>query len=258
MRLIDYMYGHRGPGFLQCCFDTRESVAFQVVIQHENPFRGGTYRRLYQHGACTRSNRVTVMIAMNLKSQLFDRVRVKPLSRDTRPPDRTVCQFPGCSRAGDFRAPMGRLYEGHYFCFCLEHVREYNLSYNYFSGMSLEAIERFRRDDLVGHRPTWTMGAFREARTFFAQQCTPCHSDRGPRIRSYCGEKAQARYGVAALRALELLGLDDSVDMAVIRTRYKELVKRLHPDSNSGDRSNEDRLREIIRAYNYLKSIKPG
>jgi curved DNA-binding protein CbpA len=32
------------------------------------------------------------------------------------------------------------------------------------------------------------------------------------------------------------------------------LVKRHHPDANGGDRTSEDRLREIIQAYNYLKS----
>ena len=31
------------------------------------------------------------------------------------------------------------------------------------------------------------------------------------------------------------------------------LVKRHHPDANGGDRGSEDRLREIIQAYNYLK-----
>jgi len=54
------------------------------------------------------------------------------------------------------------------------------------------------------------------------------------------------------------LGLDETADAAVIKARYKNLVKRLHPDANSGDRSNEDKLREIIRAYNYLKSIRPA
>ena len=124
--------------------------------------------------------------------------------------------------------------------------------------MSLEAIERFRRDDLVGHRPTWKTGALGGARAFYTEQCTARRSDKWSGIRTYCSEKAQTRYGVAALRALEILGLDDSVDITGIRSRYKELVKQLHPDFNSGDRSNEGRLREIIRAYNYLKSIRPG
>ena len=45
-----------------------------------------------------------------------------------------------------------------------------------------------------------------------------------------------------------------SVDKAALKARYKELVKRLHPDANSGDRSHEDQLREIINAYNYLRT----
>jgi DnaJ-class molecular chaperone len=43
---------------------------------------------------------------------------------------------------------------------------------------------------------------------------------------------------------------------ARIKTRYKDLVKRHHPDANGGDRSSEDRLREIIQAYNYLRANK--
>ena len=42
---------------------------------------------------------------------------------------------------------------------------------------------------------------------------------------------------------------------AEIKVRFKELVKRHHPDANGGDRSSEERLREIIQAYNYLKSV---
>jgi DnaJ-class molecular chaperone len=38
-----------------------------------------------------------------------------------------------------------------------------------------------------------------------------------------------------------------------IKARFKELVKRHHPDANGGDRGAEDKLREIIQAYNYLK-----
>ncbi len=64
------------------------------------------------------------------------------------------------------------------------------------------------------------------------------------------------RYGLAAMKALATLGLDDTADAEKIKTRYKEWVKRLHPDANSGDRSMEDKLREIIQAYNYLRTAK--
>lgn len=151
---------------------------------------------------------------------------------------------------------MGRFREGQYFCFCLRHVREYNATYNYFSGMSAEAVARFQRDAVVGHRPTWSMGACRGEPSYPAAAGDSLGLFGTPSRRMFPEEPQRPRYGVAAMKALDQLGLDDKVDMAAIKARYKDLVKRLHPDANAGDRSNEDRLREIIRAYNYLKSVK--
>ncbi len=54
-------------------------------------------------------------------------------------------------------------------------------------------------------------------------------------------------------RSLDVLNLPYTARGAEIKARYKELVKLNHPDANGGDRSSEDRLREIIQAYNVLK-----
>ena len=51
------------------------------------------------------------------------------------------------------------------------------------------------------------------------------------------------------------MGLGPSATLADVKSKYKALVKQHHPDANGGDRSSEERLREIIQAYNYLKSI---
>jgi hypothetical protein len=59
----------------------------------------------------------------------------------------------------------------------------------------------------------------------------------------------------AQRKALDALGLEADASAQEVKTRFKALVKRHHPDANGGDRSSEDRLREIIQAYNYLKSI---
>ena len=59
--------------------------------------------------------------------------------------------------------------------------------------------------------------------------------------------------GNMARKSLMALNLDDHASKLEIKTRFKQLVKRHHPDANGGDRSSEDRLREIIVAYNYLK-----
>jgi curved DNA-binding protein CbpA len=59
----------------------------------------------------------------------------------------------------------------------------------------------------------------------------------------------------AERKALDALGLDTDASPQDVKQRFKTLVKRHHPDANGGDRSSEERLREIIQAYNYLKSI---
>ena len=196
---------------------------------------------------------------MNLNSRLFDRIRVKPEPREEPVRDAPRCDHPGCVAPGLHRAPQGRLREGQYFFFCLDHVREYNANYNYFNGMSPQDVAGYQRDALTGHRPTWAMGG---ARGGAAQ---PGPSPAGPATdgggfagRGWRVAPERPRHGVAARRALDTLGLDDTADAAAVKARYKDLVKRLHPDANNGDRSNEDRLREIIRAYKYLSSVRCG
>ena len=56
-----------------------------------------------------------------------------------------------------------------------------------------------------------------------------------------------------AAKALDTLGLDSDAGKTEIHARYKLLVKRLHPDSNGGDRSSEARLAQIILAYRQLR-----
>jgi len=199
---------------------------------------------------------------MDLNSPLFDRIRVKPKPKQEAPKSAARCNHPGCLEAGEFRAPMGRDHEGQYFCFCLDHVREYNASYNYFSGMTPEAVALYQRDAVVGHRPTWSMGVNRGGKNFREEGDDPSRLNdplgiyRRHSAFHASAEPRKPQLGIAAKRALDQLGLDEAAVPAAIRARYKELVKRLHPDANGGDRSREDKLREIIRAYNYLKSVK--
>ena len=96
---------------------------------------------------------------MDLNSPLFDRIRVKPNARTPeKPKSKTPCSHPGCQEEGVFRAPKGRDREGEYFTFCKDHVREYNATYDYFRGMDDESMAKFRKDDAIGHRPTWKLG----------------------------------------------------------------------------------------------------
>jgi len=204
---------------------------------------------------------------MKLNSPIFDRIRVKPGQERRTPADHSVCQWPGCTGAATHRAPKGRLREGEYWGFCLDHVREYNHSYNYFAGMSDEAVARFQKDAITGHRPTWKLGlngkqpGFSQPGRFYAafgDAADPfgVYTELGGGAQARARSEAQPRRTVrnAERKALDTLGLDADARAPDIKARFKLLVKRHHPDANGGDRTCEDRLREIIQAYNYLKS----
>ncbi len=202
---------------------------------------------------------------MNLNSSIFDRIRVKAQPEQAPREHAISCDHPGCSQAGGYRAPKGRNHEGQYFCFCLDHVRLYNQSYNYFNGMTDDAVARYQKDATIGHRPTWTMGAKRSeggatADTDPEYFVDPFGVMRGraeaARRKGARPEPQAPRVGVAAAKALDTLGLDDTATADSIRARYKELVKRLHPDANGGDRSREEKLREIIQAYKHLRTAR--
>src|ERR1700719_4367102 len=97
-------------------------------------------------------------------SKFFDSIRIKPnkLSAKQQAQAREaacMCEWPDCKNKGPHRAPKGRDNAREYWHFCLNHVREYNQSYNFFQGMNADAVARYQKDALTGHRPTWKMGA---------------------------------------------------------------------------------------------------
>ncbi|HZP19618.1 MAG TPA: J domain-containing protein [Bauldia sp.] len=196
---------------------------------------------------------------MNLNSKYFDSIRINPDGSAI--PEVRPCEWQGCTCAGGYRAPKGRLHEGQYFNFCLDHVREYNKSYNYFAGMGDDDIIAYQRSAETGHRPTWNMGVRNgeaaSRRQAFAQAfADPFGFFNGaPEGTRRTAPEPEARpLKNLERRSFAALDLDGRETAAEIKARYKELVKRLHPDANGGDRSSEDRLRQIIQAYHYLKS----
>ena len=211
---------------------------------------------------------------MKLDSKYFDCVRSTPrgsrAGADEAPATAPSCAWNGCGAPGTHRAPLGRGREGEYVHFCFDHVREYNRSYNYFAGMSDDAIAAFQKDALTGHRPTWSIG-IRGARgpaasERFSPEWSGIYGDpfdlfrgaasRGERPAGAADPEAEAthrRLSVSEAAAFETLGLPEDAPREGIKARYKALVKRHHPDANNGNRSSETRLRHVINAYHVLK-----
>jgi curved DNA-binding protein CbpA len=200
---------------------------------------------------------------MGLDSKYFDRIRTRrrrPAEAEFAEP---TCQWDGCDKKGTHRAPVGRNAEGQFFLFCFEHVKEYNKGYNYFSGLSDSEIARYQKEAVTGHRPTWTVGVNKAARN------SPLHSDirsgAHSRVRDPFGFMAQGRGNASRFepqmrklktletKAFDTMGLTANATPKDIKSRYKELVKKHHPDANGGDRGSEERFRAVIQAYQLLK-----
>lgn len=170
------------------------------------------------------------------------------------------CAIPGCSRLGEYRAPVQPANfdgPGVYRLLCLDHVREHNSAYDYFDGMSPEEIAE-AQSPLAG----WE----RATRAFASAGAdpAPAWSDFadpldaiGARFRHPRREARPSRFSRAEQRALAALGLGEDADRHSLRKRYSQLVRRFHPDRNGGDRSHEKRLGEVIEAYQLLRKAAP-
>lgn len=194
----------------------------------------------------------------------FVDIRVK--KPDAEPPlrarraeaEEAPCDHIGCRRAGLHRAPKGRGHEGQYWQFCLEHVADYNKRWNYFSGMSETEWADYQAREEVGHRPTWTFRGGRGDRLAAAgrghQGAADPFSLFGSREPSAKAAAPQRRFTRLQAKAFEAMSLQEGASSAEIRTRYAELVKRWHPDSNGGDRGAEESLQRVLQAYQTLKA----
>ena len=222
---------------------------------------------------------------MNLNSKYFDSIRIAPRKQrglegvagarealNATAPRR--CEWDGCRASGLHRAPRTTAQrqqpagaEGEYSWFCADHIREFNRNYDYFKDMNDAEIAAFQRDALTGHRPTWGLGV--NAAPGYSQGGgagmgraaggRPFHDPFGF-FEGAAGARPEEparpvrrKARTLELQALQTLGLDETAALNEIKARYKELVKRHHPDANGGDRSAEERLRKVIQAYDYLR-----
>lgn len=179
------------------------------------------------------------------------------VSEDTR-----TCEWPGCVSGAEHKAPKSRDMLREYRWFCLEHIRDYNRRWNYFEGMSEEEVEADLRRDTVWQRPTWPIG-----------EGDPAES-KGPKpgsgpfgfdpeyindafgfFNDLDGDKKTDQIAAnAEVRvALATFGLELPIEKEILRTKYKELVKRYHPDTNGGTKEAEEKFKEIHLAYETLR-----
>ncbi|TDQ84527.1 DnaJ-like protein [Dongia mobilis] len=210
---------------------------------------------------------VAPLILIFMSKEQTIRVRRRRHYDPDPPPVARGCDHPECASEGLYRAPKSREKLNDYYWFCLDHVRAYNGSWDYYAGMGPEEIEKSVRSSVVGDRPTWKLGQ----RSASGRQYKFANGTRFDLFPDEVKAHVEARMGQAKRKAerdaeararrklsaedkaLAVLDLTAPVDWDTIKLRYKTLVKQLHPDANGGDREAEERLKVVNQAYSTLK-----
>jgi DnaJ domain len=195
------------------------------------------------------------MVKARTQSRFRETIRIKPdapvaaAAVELRP-----CAEPGCKDEGAYRVPKSRTELSKHIWLCLAHARAHNESWDYFKGMSEREIETFRNDAVTGHRPTWPLGkrAARLHNPLGAFQFEEHFG--GEHVEAPKPRRPERPVTRVQLTAFDTLNLEPSATLNEIKARYKELVKRFHPDANGGDRGAEERLKQVIKAYGVLRA----
>jgi len=161
-----------------------------------------------------------------------------------------ACACEGCGLPGDYRAPKSRSTLNEFVWFCLEHVRAYNASWDYYKGMSEPEIEAELRADASWQRPTWPLGNIGKAGRLDEAVQAELHAFAfGARPKPAPREDLPAELRAA----LRTLGLVWPVTLEEVKAKYKGLAKLHHPDTNRGDKRAEETLKTINLAYATLR-----
>ena len=153
-----------------------------------------------------------------------------------------ICEWKNCKDLGKFKAPTERDNSRDFKWLCEKHIKLFNSKWNYFDGMSQDEIENFLKSDLTWHRPTQK---FSSSDNFFSILWNKTLNDKFKVFKKNRAQYANKRNQFEKDKdAFRLLNLDFSADWATIQKRFKTLVKKLHPDRNSGNKELEDKLKK--------------
>ena len=165
---------------------------------------------------------------------------------------KNICDWSKCNKIGMYKAPIEKDNSKKFRLLCLEHIKEFNKSWNYFSDMNNEEIENFVKSDLTWHKPTKSFGS---SENFFRILWLNALDDKtGIFINSDSRKFEKSNLTVKDKEALKILGLKSDTNWSDIQKKFKILVKKYHPDKNRGSKKYEDILKKITLAYRQLRT----
>ena len=177
--------------------------------------------------------------------------RLGPSSNiDVRP-----CEWPGCREEGQHRAPHSRQEFNKFRWFCKAHAAHYNKAWNFFDDMTDDEVEAIVRHDTVWNRPSWPIGTGPVVDAFMRghfKDSFGVFEEQEPHQQHFSGETSGVDLDANIHRALRVFSLEIPVQASDVKLRYKELVKRHHPDAQGTAENSDDRIKEINHAYTVI------
>ena len=162
-----------------------------------------------------------------------------------------ICDWKNCKEIGAYKAPIEKDNSKKYRLLCLNHIKEFNKNWNYFENMNDQEIEFFIKSDLTWHKATKKFGS---SDNFFNILWNNALDDKmnifnGSNFKDF----KKTKISQTDRDALTVMVFNDVVKWEQIHSKFKELVKKYHPDKNQGDKKFEDKLKKITLAYSQLK-----
>ena len=164
---------------------------------------------------------------------------------------KNICEWSKCKKIGVYKAPVEKDNSKKFKLLCLEHIKAFNKSWNYFSDMNDREIEDFIKSDLTWHKPTKSFGS---SENFFRILWVNALDDKSSIFKNSVFKNFnRSKLSDKDKEALKILGLKNDTNWSDIQKRFKMLVKKYHTDKNQGSKKYEDILKKITLAYSQLR-----
>jgi len=166
-----------------------------------------------------------------------------------------MCDKEDCNEKGEYKAPKSRIILNEYYYFCLKHVKEYNKSWDFYKGLTVNQIEQAMRKDTIWDRPSWPLKG--KPSKIMDQINELLNNDynffeKDSHYGFYKNKLIDETLTKEQNNALKLLELKLPVDLNQIKKKYKKLVKIFHPDVNGNNKEAENKFKEINESYKIL------
>ena len=166
---------------------------------------------------------------------------------------KTICDWNNCFEIGEYRAPIEKDNSKNFRLLCLKHVKEFNKNWNYFSDMNDEEVINFLKSDITWHKPTQ---GFSSSDNFFKVLWNNVLNEGFDdlKFKKHLNNDRNLKFNNNDIKAFAVLGISVGLKWDKIQQKFKKLVKKFHPDINSGDKNYEEKLKVITLAYTQLKN----